>query len=122
MKDDSGFAEIDEENQKIVLSLLENVGCGDYRFSEDIWKCAACRAGLGQMHSDIAAVTVRTQESLARLQELLVKDPEVRTQRVRLSVSFPSRLDSKESVELAVEALKEELLKLIDEGIIVIPE
>jgi len=122
VKDDSGFAEIDEENQKIVLSLLENVGCGDYRFSEDIWKCAACRAGLGQMHSDIAAVTVRTQESLARLQELLVKDPEVRTQRVRLSVSFPSRLDSKESVELAVEALKEELLKLIDEGIIVIPE
>mgnify|MGYP007001846649 CR=1 FL=1 len=44
------------------------------------------------------------------------------TQRLRLSASFPSRLDSKESVELAVGALKEELLKLIDEGIVIIPE
>jgi len=56
------------------------------------------------------------------VQELLVKDPEIKTQRLRLSASFPSRLDSKESVELAVGALKEELLKLIDEGIVIIPE
>ena len=105
-----------------MLSRLKNVGCTDLKFSEDVWKCATCRASLGQLHSDIAATSGRTQEALARVQELLVKDPEIKTQRVRLSTSFPSRLDSKEAVELAVEALKEELLKRIDEGIIIIPE
>ncbi len=120
--DDPDFAEIGEGDQRSVLSKLQKVGCTDFRFSEDVWRCATCRAGLGQMRSDIAAASGRTQEALARVQELLVKDPEVKTQRVQLSASFPSRLDSKESVELAIEVLKEELLKRIDEGIIIIPE
>ncbi|MDI6719893.1 MAG: BREX system P-loop protein BrxC [Methanomicrobiales archaeon] len=119
---DPDFAGIGEGDQKIVLSQLKSVGCTDLRFSEEVWRCATCRASLGQMHSDIAAVAGRTQEALAKVQELLVKDPEIKTQRLRLSASFPSRLDSKESVELAVGALKEELLKLIDEGIVIIPE
>jgi len=122
VKGEPEFAEIGEEKQRAVLSGLWSVECGECRFSEDFWRCAACRANLGQMHADIAAVTGRTQEALARLQEMVVKDPEVRLQRVRLSESFPSRLDSTEAVERAVEALKEELLKLIDEGVIVIPE
>ena len=120
--DDPDFAEIGEGDQEAVLSKLKSVGCTDFRFSEDVWRCATCRAGLEQMQSDIAAASGRAQEALARVQELLVKDPEVRTQRVRLSASFPSRLDSKESVELAVEVLREDLLKRIDEGIVVIPE
>jgi len=122
VRKDPDFAGIGEGNQGIVLSRLKAVGCTDLKFSEDVWKCATCRASLGQLHSDIAAASGRTQEALAKVQELLVKDPEVKTQRVRLSASFPSRLDSKEAVDLAVEALREELLKRIDEGIIVIPE
>lgn len=119
---DPDFAGLGEGDQEIVLSQLESVGCTDLRFSEEVWKCATCRASLGQMHADIAAVAGRTQEALAMVQELLVKDPEIKTQRLRLSASFPSRLDSRESVELAIEALREELLKLIDNGIVIIPE
>ncbi|MCK4269451.1 MAG: BREX system P-loop protein BrxC [Methanogenium sp.] len=125
MKDinsDPDFAELEEITQKMIISPLETVGCPECRFSENIWKCSTCRSGLGQMGSDIAAVESRKQGALAKVQELMVKDPEIITKRVRLSESFPSRLDSKDAVDNAIEALREELLKLIDEEIIVIPE
>ena len=71
---------------KCQRGALASRACETIQFAPDDLFCAACRAMVGQMESDIAASPGLRAQVLARLQQLAA--PEQRVERVRLSDYF----------------------------------
>jgi hypothetical protein len=87
-------------------------------------RCQNCRSSVGEMESDIAALSGLRGQVIARVQELTTP-PEaagIRTERVRLAEFFVEPLDSEAAVKEAIERLSEYLLKLSAEGVRIIVE
>ena len=75
------------------------------------------------MESDRRALADIKTSALERIAELMAPaDQPPRVERVRLSRIYKGKIDSEESVEKVVEALREHLMKLLDEKTSIILE
>jgi len=87
-------------------------------------QCLDCSATLSQMESDLAALSSLRAQVLARVQELTAPTEEqgLRVERVKLAEFFTTTLDSEESVNEAIERLRDYLHKLVAQGVRIILE
>jgi hypothetical protein len=114
------WASLPEEVKHPVLGPLVSRACQALDIIDGAVVCRNCSATVSQMESDQVALNGLKAQALARIQELTA--PRERLERVRLAEFFTESLESKESVEKAIERLREQLLKLIDEGVRIILE
>ncbi|RME59222.1 BREX system P-loop protein BrxC [Candidatus Parcubacteria bacterium] len=93
----------------------------DLAFSR-VETCQMCQDSLPLLEADLAAVTARREQVIAKIQAM--RAPKEKFERVRVAeiIGGYQALETKEEVEKALEQLKEYLLKLIDSGIRVILE
>ena len=82
--------------------------------------CRFCNATIGQIESDLAALSGLKSQVIAHIQRIIA--PKEKIERVRLSEFFTEELASEEAVSKAIERLREYLLKLVDEGVRIILE
>jgi hypothetical protein len=117
------FVSLKEPNKAQVLAVFEEASCTKYQFDEKTFDCSNCHASSGQLRSDVEAVSSRYDRARMVLQNLTAPpQDEKQFRRVKLTRSFPSRLDNENDLNHAVEELRNELQKLIDEGFIIVPE
>jgi len=117
------FVNMSDANKTRVLAVFDEASCPKYEFDESTLICKNCHASSGQIKSDIEAASTRYDKARLVLQELSAPpkdDKELR--RVKLTRSFPSRVEDEEELNQAIEELRNQLQKLIDEGFIIIPE
>lgn len=103
-----------EERQRrldAVLDRLTGKLCDTLDLSEESDACRTCRATIAQMESEIAAVEALKSQAIRELQELAA--PEKKIVRVRVASVLGSTVETPEDVYLALERLKEHLLKLL---------
>jgi hypothetical protein len=103
-----------------LLTPLEARTCHNLLRAAGAVTCGKCLATLAQMESDLAAAPALRSQILMRLQELT--RPEERVERIRLAELLQEPLDTHESVDRFVEALKAQILKFIAEGSRVVVE
>jgi len=128
IEDIKGRAEwtnIPKEQQAPLLDALHSRACEQDLSATDDWPlrrdaCDACQASVAQMASDLAAVNGHKAQVMARLQELTA--PKEKVTRVRLVEFFADPIASEETIEKAIERLREHLLKLLAEGTRIIVE
>ena len=97
----------------------------EFTFADNALVCRRCDASFKEMESDLAALMAYKGNVIARIQELTTPITQAsgeRIERIRVASFFTTTLDSKEAVDEAVEQLKEQLHKLIDEGAKIIVE
>ncbi|MBI3948942.1 MAG: BREX system P-loop protein BrxC [Acidobacteria bacterium] len=118
------WEQVPKEMQDGVLSPLVLRACGEMQLPDNSTQCQTCNATLSQMESDLAAVSGLKAQALARVQELTAPAEEQgpRIERVRLAEFFTVPLDSEESVNEALERLREYLHKLVAQGVRIILE
>ena len=107
---------IAKEQQEPLLSSLSKRACARDLPATDNWPlttdaCNDCEASVAQMESDLAAVNGLKAEVIGRIQEITAPR-ERKLERVRLAEFFTEAIESEESVERAVERLREHLLKM----------
>jgi hypothetical protein len=112
---------VPEAMQEPVLAPLWSRCCEELKLEEGSLSCETCRAGLGQMESDMAAIGGLFAQAIAQVQKL-VTPPEVKLKRVRVAEFFSDSLETEEQVRQAVEALQDHLLKLLGEGVKIVVE
>jgi hypothetical protein len=76
--------------------------------------CVTCRASLNEIEADIAAANGLKASVLQAVSSLVA--PAERIERVRIAAFLGGTLNSPEDVEIAIERLREHLLKLLAEG------
>jgi hypothetical protein len=121
------WALVPEETRDLTLQPLSARMCVDDEADAatdllpgDATRCVHCGATLGQIESDLAAVTALKARVIARIQELTA--PEQPIARIRIAEFFSAPLDTPEAVDAAVEALRAEHHKLVAEGALVVLE
>jgi hypothetical protein len=82
--------------------------------------CKVCRSTMGEMESDLAAVSALRGKVFQKIQELTA--PEERIERVRVSELAEGPLIGEEDVKRFVEALSAHLMKLAAEGVRIVLE
>jgi hypothetical protein len=122
-----GLAEwsvVPEDVRDSVLSPLTQRACELLALGDGATRCSNCHSTVGEMESDIAALTALKSQAIARVQELTTPTEEegVRTERVRIAEFFIGPLDSEAAIKDALERLTEYLLKLSAEGVRIIVE
>jgi hypothetical protein len=113
--------QVPESMREPVLSPLTSRGCSENDFPETSLACNACRAGIGQMESDIEALGGLFARVVSEIQRLTTP-PEVKIERVRVSEYFSGSFESADQVKKAVARLQDHLLKLLDEGVKILIE
>jgi hypothetical protein len=114
---------VPEGSRDAVLAPLTSRSCGPLDLPAGASACGRCGAALGQLESDLAALPGLRSQVLTRVEELTAAPEEQgRFERVRLAGLVAARLDSKEAVDEAVKRLHEHLLKLVSQGVTIIPE
>lgn len=117
------WAMIKEAMREPILRELTSKGCEDLKIAQNGSHCSNCRASIPQMESDRRALADIKTSALERIAELMAPaDQPPRVERVRLSRIYKGKIDSEESVEKVVEALREHLMKLLDEKASIILE
>ena len=106
------FTEADGRRQAL-LAPLEVKACERLDLGDESDFCRHCRATPAQMESDIAAVGELTARVVRELQALAV--PEKRIVRVRVASLLSNVVEDADDVEVAVDRLREHLLKLLAE-------
>ena len=109
-----------EGRVKELLRPLEEKLCEALDLSGDVSVCRHCRATIAQMESDIAAKDTLKSTVIAELQSLSA--PEKRVVRLKASSLLGNVIETPEDLEQAVSRLKEELEKLLKEGVRVVLE
>lgn len=122
VKEDPDFASLDAAAQKEVLQPLTLAGCDSYSFDDSLIECSSCKSSIREMEADIAAVLQRKQNVLSDVYERVQPVVEQVIERVILSSFFPSRIEDADAVDQAIEELREDLYKRIEEGKIIIPQ
>jgi len=108
------WEQLENETRDGILAPLTRRACEEADLPEGSVTCRRCGATVGQMDSDLAAAEDLGKKAYEQLQEALA--PEVPIERVRVSAFFDGSLESPESVDAAVDRLREHLLKLVAEG------
>ncbi len=106
------WPKIKEDMRASVLIDLSKKACGDLALPDKSLYCTSCNSSIPQMESDIQAlpeIKVKVRERIADL----TKEKEQPVERVKLSRIYKGNIDSEESVEKVVEALREHLMKLL---------
>ena len=123
IKQSPDWGAIKETMREPILRELTGKGCGDLDMPENSAYCSNCRASIPQMESDKQALAEIKTNALERIAELTAPtDQPMRVERVRLSRIYKGKIDSKESVDRAVEALREHLMRLLQENASIILE
>ncbi len=119
----SDWGTIKESMRESILRELTAKGCEDQEIGQNSVYCSNCRASIPQMESDSRALAEIKTSALQRMAELMqTAGGPKRVERVRLSKIYKGKVDSKESVDRAVEALREHLMKLLLENASIILE
>ena len=103
-----------------ILQPLTKKACQELSLSDWDSVCANCGATLGQMESDLQAVDSLVSRAMEELQRLV--SPEKKVKRFKVSSILGGALETQEDLEEAIQRLKEELAKLLSEGVKVILE
>lgn len=120
---------VPEEMRDAVIAPLTSRCCTppdeEFTFADNGLVCRRCDASFKEMESDLTALVTYKGNVIARIQELTTPITQAsgeRIERIRVASFFTTTLDSKDAVDEAVEQLKEQLHKLIDEGAKIIVE
>lgn len=119
------WASLPEGMVDALLASLKSRACLDAAdLPQTGTHCRTCHATLNQMESDLVALQGLKAQVLVRLQELTMPtgDDSRRIERVQVSQFFSGVLDSDEAIDLALNELRQYLLKLVAEGATVIVE
>jgi len=122
VKEDPDFASLDANAQKEVLLPLTQNGCNQYLFDDSVIICGSCKSSIREMEADIIAVSQRKQNVLIDLYERVQPVVEQVIERVILASFFPPRIEDADAVDQAIDELREDLYKRIEEGKIIIPQ
>ena len=114
-----GWAELPEEVRAPLLIPLESRSCGELNRPKGAQVCKNCRATIAQIESDLAAAPELRNRIVAKIQQQLSQKP---VRRLRISDLFEQTLDSEGSVQHFIELLRDELMKLVAEGVRVVIE
>ena len=119
------WPQIPTEMQESILAPLTSRACAELNLPESALACRNCRATPSQMESDLAALTGLKAQVLARIHEIVdsaATAAGTRIERIKILDFFAEALDSQESVDDAIERLREHLQKLVAEGAKIIVE
>ena len=105
-----------------ILRGLSRRACESSELSDNGLYRSECRSGMSQMESDVQALPELKAKARERIAELTKEEKQQRVERVRLSKIYKGSIDSEESVEKVVEALREHLIKLLLENAKIILE
>jgi hypothetical protein len=125
MKGHPDWSKVPEALAKDILAPLTTRASHTPNFPELAIVCQECRATLSQMDSDMAALPGFKAQVLARIYEFLTaadKAKGKRVARVKVLEFFNTAMDTEQSVNEAVERLREHLQKLVAEGTRIILE
>jgi len=117
------FLLVEEEGAKLLLAPLSSRTCKDKEpeLPDYEIRCKICDATISQLESDIAALPALVSQALAQL-----PSPQSATgeeiERVKITEFFTQVLDSRASIEEAIELLRSHLLELFDKGSKIIVE
>ena len=120
LKDLQEWGQLEDGAQGAVLGPLQARACEEAELPAGSVTCRRCDATVGQMDSDVAAVSELRDEAQERL--FLAIAPDVPVERVQVSAFFDGSLESPEAVDAAVERLREHLLKLVAEDVRIVLE
>src|SRR5262249_51397324 len=114
---------LENVRDSVLLPLVQR-SCDQLKLEDSAARCSNCHSTVGEMESDIAALSGLKAQAIARVQELTAAPEEagVRTERVRISEFFVGPLDSDAAIKEAVSRLAEYLLLLSAEGVRIIVE
>jgi hypothetical protein len=119
----SDWQRIEEPMKEPILRELVKKGCDDLSLPEHGQYCSRCRASIPQMQSDMQALSEIKADARERMAKLTAPpDKKQRVERVRLSRIYRGNVDSEESVEKVVQALREHLMRLLSEKASIILE
>jgi hypothetical protein len=111
---------VSDAERNAVISPLSDRAANNLDLPESSAVCNMCKATIAQMETDITVVDAIRDQVIRGVQELAA--PGEKIERVRISTLFTGRLESPEDVEIAINQLKEHLLKLVASGMKVILE
>lgn len=114
------WAQLGEDMRNTILVPLVSRACSCLDLGDASTVCTACRATVNEMEADLAGLSGFKAEALRKLRELAA--PQKVTKRVRLADFFPPAIEHEESIDEAVDELREELHKLVAEGFTIILE
>jgi len=120
LKKEDGFSKLKTDEKNNILNSMKERACDSFDMMEGEAACKNCRAMLGQMESDIAALDGLKREASIRLQKVLA--PKQRIERIRLTRFFGSSIGNEEELDRAIEELRTHLLKLLKEDVKIILE
>lgn len=109
-----------EERLKELLRPLEEKLCEVIDLSGDVSVCRHCRATIAQMESEIAAKDALKSTVIVELQR--ISTLEKRVSRLKAFSLLGNVIETPEDLERALSRLKEELEKLLKEGVRVVLE
>ncbi len=123
IKNTPEWAMIEEAMTGPTLRELRRRACEELDMPDNGLYCSHCRASIPQMESDKQALAEIKANALERIAELTAPvDRPKRVERVRLSKIYKGKIDSEESVEKVVAALREHLMGLLAENASIILE
>lgn len=114
--------ELPEETATPELSPLTRKICGPVDLPEGETRCPSCRATVGEMEAELAAISSLRSRVVSRVIELAAPPETEAVERVRLSAFFDGSLDSPEEVDAAVGRLSDHLHRLVADGKTVVLE
>ncbi|NLY01510.1 MAG: BREX system P-loop protein BrxC [Rhodopirellula sp.] len=115
------WQQVPESMREPVLYPLVSRGCTAAELPQTALACAACRAGVNQMESDLEALGGLFAKVVSEIQRLTTP-PEVKIKRVRVAEFLSGSFESPDQVKQAVARLQDHLLKLLDEGVKIVVE
>ena len=106
------FALLSEEEQNILLApFVER--CCNKAILKDTSTCEKCRAAIEQMDSDLLAIQGMKDNATRQIEKLTDSD---KIEYLRVSEIISGYIEKEEDVEIALQKLKEKILKMLAEG------
>lgn len=115
-----GVAVEEREQVGVLLEPLTSRGCDALKRPDGELVCSGCRATIGQMESDLAAIPSLRAQIQRRVHEKAT--PEARLERVRVADLSSDPLRDEPDVKRFLKGLEEVLLKYIAQGAQVVVE
>lgn len=106
-----------EEDRQFATAPLRSRACTEEKLDPGSTRCFQCNAGLAQIESDISAVHFLRAEALQKLADLYtLSADEERFEVVRASDFFACSIESEHDICVGIDALRERLLSLLQQG------
>ncbi len=119
IKGHPGWVHVPDELKAALLAPLETRACAKLERPAGAQVCQTCRATIGQIESDIAAAQGLRAQVVGKIQEVSSSKP---VRRIRIAALYDQPLDSEASVQQFMDLLREQLMKLVAEGVLIVVE